>query len=479
MSDAIPVSSPAAEGVDARGILALVDALEARTGVEPHGLTILRRGHEIVSGHWAPYRRDRLRLLYSLSKSFTSTAAGFAVAEGLLSADDLVLDHFPECAADAADDRVRSWRVRHLLSMGTGHTSDTADRIFGTDEDPVRAFLRLAPEREPGSVFSYNQGCTYTVAAIVQKLVGCSLPEYLQPRLFDAVGGGPVAWLEQPAGRSLGFSGLHATHDDVVRLGLLYLQRGRWGSRQLLPTTWVDAATSVQIATPGEPNPDWQQGYGYQFWVGRHGYRGDGAYGQFCIVLPAQDAVVVITSATLAMQSVLDDVYEHLLPAFHDTPLPDAADADLAARLGTLAVPRPVGAASPPDPALWDGLAFTARGGVCRVQRSLTGVRVDRSRTDGSWQLTLDEGDVSFTVTLHDTWTADDVHVPATGDVVPIAAAGAFTPRGELRAELRFLDTPHTLVLVLDPAARVFRALWPTIPLHGPRLHRLHAPAVG
>ena len=477
MPDALPRSSPAAEGVDARGVLALVDALDARPTVEPHGLTVLRHGREVASGHWGPYRRDAPRLLYSLSKSFTSTAVGFAVAEGLLGLDDLVLDHFPEYADDAADDRVRSWRVRHLLTMGTGHTSDTADRILGRDEDPVRLFLRQAPEREPGTVFSYNQGCTHTAGAIVQRLAGCTLPEYLQPRLFDVVGGGPVSWSEQPQGRSLGFSGLHATHDDVVRLGQLYLQRGRWGDRQLLPESWVDLATTVQIATPGEPNPDWQQGYGFQFWMGRHGFRGDGAYGQFCIVLPEQDAVVVVTSATLGMQAVLDDVSTHLLPAFRDAPLQDAADAALAQRLGALALPLPVGATSPPDPALWDGLDLTPRGGVCRVQPSLTDVRVGRSRTHGTWQVTLREGDTSFTVELRPDWTRADAVVSPGGTTVPVAAAGAFTDRGELRAEIRFLDTPHTLVLILDPATRAFRALWPTIPLHTPPLHRLRAPA--
>ncbi len=477
MSDsALPLSSPSAEGVDARGILALIDALEARPDVEPHGLTIVRHGREIASGHWRPYRRDAPRLLYSLSKSFTSTAVGFAVAEGLLGLDDLVIDHFPEYADDAADDRVRSWRVRHLLMMGTGHTSDTQDRIFGRGEDPVRLFLRLAPEREPGTWFCYNQGCTHTVAAIVQRRAGCTLPEYLQPRLFDIVGGGSVTWLEEPAGRSLGYSGLHATHDDVVRLGQLYLQRGQWGSSSVLPSTWVDLATSGQIATaPPETNPDWAQGYGFQFWMARHGYRGDGAYGQFCIVLPEQDAVVVITSATPSMQAVVDDVYTHLLPAFDGSSSPSDAAA-LVTRLANVALPLPAGAPSPSDVALWDGLSFVPVAGECAAQPSLTAVRVSRSDSGQSWQLTLIEGDVSFAVELRSCWVPEVAVVSPAADEVPIAAAGAFGDDGGLRVEIRFLDTPHTLVLALDPTAQTFDAAWPTTPLHEPPLHKLHAP---
>lgn len=470
----LPTSSPSAEGVDARGIIDLVEALEARPDVEPHGLTIVRHGREIASGHWAPYRRDEPRLLYSLSKSFTSTAVGFAVAEGLFGLDDLVLDHFPEYAADAADDRVRSWTVRQLLTMSSGHVLDTWDRIFDRGEDPVRLFLRLAPEREPGTWFTYNQGCTYTVAAILQKRAGCTLPEYLQPRLFDVVGGGSVSWMEEPAGRSLGFSGLFATHDDVVRLGQLYLQRGQWGSSPVLPASWVALATSLQIPTaPPETNPDWRVGYGCQFWMARHGYRGDGAYGQYCIVLPSFDAVVVITSATENMQGVLDDVYAHLLPAFSGAGSL-AADAAVAARLGSLSLPVPIGPAAPDDSALWDGLVLEPAGGVCSGQPSLTSVVV--SHSSSGWQVALVENDSSFVVDLGPSWIRTEPVVSPGGEIVPVVAAAVFGDDGRLWIEIRFIETPHTLVLTLDPAARTFDALWPTEPLHKPPLHSLHAP---
>lgn len=472
-ASALPPSTPSAEAVDAAGILALIEALEARPDVEPHGLTVIRHGREIASGHWAPYRRDQPRLLYSLSKSFTSTAVGFAIEEGLFGLDDLVIDHFPEYLADAADDRVRSWRVRHLLSMATGHGRDTQAEIFGRDEDPVRLFLRQPPEYDPGTRFAYNQGCTYTAGAILQRRAGCTLPAYLQPRLFDVIGGGPVSWLEEPAGRSLGYSGLHASHDDVVRLGQLYLQRGRWGSEQLLPSSWIELATSERIPTsPPETNPDWRVGYGFQFWMARHGFRGDGAYGQFCIVLPEQDAVVVITSATENMQAVLDDVYTYLLPAFGRSASP-GADALMADRLDALALTPTVGAQSPADPSSWDGRQLVPVNDAGRAQESLTAVEVSRSST--GWQLTLSEGDASFALAVGPEWTRTDAMVTPTGEIVPVVAAGAFTDQ-QLRAELRFIETPHTLVLTLDASAGTFDASWPTSPLHELPLHKLHAP---
>ena len=139
----------------------------------------------------------------------------------------------------------------------------------------------------------------------------------------------------------------------MARFGQLYLDDGVWQGVRLLPAGWVAEATALHTPNPGEPHPDWQQGYGYQFWQSRHGYRGDGAYGQFCLVLPEQDAVVVTTAATENMQGILDAVWAELLPAF-DGPGSAADDHRLAARLAALALPvldpvsaRPAGPDTP------------------------------------------------------------------------------------------------------------------------------------
>ncbi|SFN60244.1 Beta-lactamase [Mycetocola miduiensis] len=213
--------------MDARGITAFIDAVESAPNIEPHSLMLLRDGDVIAEGWWAPCTAERTHLLYSLSKSFTSSAVGLAVSEGLLSLDDTVLSHFPELDADITDPRSRRMRVRHLLAMASGHREETLQRALEKDgENLVRGFLTLPPDEEPGSVFAYNQPCTYTLAALVRRLSGMSLIDYLRPRLLDPLGIGDVGWIRDSEGCELGFSGLHAQTEAIAALGQLYLQRG-------------------------------------------------------------------------------------------------------------------------------------------------------------------------------------------------------------------------------------------------------------
>ena len=217
----LPVSTPAEQGVDARGVQAFLDVVEAAPDIEPHSLMILRHGRLVASGWWAPYAADRLHLLYSLSKSFTSTAAGVALAEGLIDLDAPVISYGPEFAPEITDPRSRALLVRHLASMASGHLAETNVRAFGIDRaEPVRGFLLIPPDRDPGTVFAYNPPATYTLAANVQRRSGQSLTEYLRPRILDPLGIGEVAWLQHPRGRDLGVSGLHATTAALARLGL-------------------------------------------------------------------------------------------------------------------------------------------------------------------------------------------------------------------------------------------------------------------
>jgi CubicO group peptidase (beta-lactamase class C family) len=472
----LPVSTPAEQGVDARGIQAFLDAVEAAPDIEPHSLMILRHGCLVASGWWAPYTAERPHLLYSLSKSFTSTAAGVAVAEGLLDLDKPVISYFPEFEADITDPRSRAMLVRHVASMASGHLNETNAEAFALDRaEPVRGFLLIPPERDPGTVFAYNQPTTYTLAALVQRLSGQSLTEYLRPRILDPLGIGEVAWIQHPRGRDLGFSGLHATTDAIARLGLLHLQDGVWDGRRLLPSSWVAEATRPHISnsdgTAEGAASDWQQGYGFQFWMSRHGYRGDGAYGQFCVVLPEHDAVIATTASTVQMQKLLDAMWRHLLPAFGPGPLADRADDDkeLRHRLENLALP-PV--AADPEPAAdagpWSGARFTPSGGHATDQPTLTEVEV--AVADGAWTVTLVEGEDRLPLRLPGSgWAVDEGRVPT-------ATSGGWSDPGTLRADVVFLETPHRLTVTCTLGDRTFTARWHTTPLHGGPLRRCRAP---
>lgn len=349
---ALPRSTPEAQGVSSPGILAFVEAAEQKIDAL-HSLMVLRRGQVVAEGWWKPYRRDATHVMFSLSKSFASTGVGLAIAEGKLALDDSVLSFFPEDAPPSPSQNLKAMRVRDLLSMSTGHHQSEIDNFSYASSDPtlVRAFLALPVAHKPGTHFVYNTPASYMLSAIVQKVSGATLLDYLGPRLLEPLGIRGAKWDASPQGVSYGGFGLHIATEDIARFGQLYLQRGEWSGRRLLPAEWVDAATARQVSNGSKPDSDWEQGYGFQFWRCRHGvYRGDGAFGQFCVVMPAQDAVVAITSGTSDLQGVLNLVWEHLLPAMQGAPLPADASAQgrLASKLASLSLRPPAGRPSSP-----------------------------------------------------------------------------------------------------------------------------------
>jgi hypothetical protein len=323
--NSLPRGEPESEGISSRAIADFLRA--ADRGIDGfHGFMLLRHGIVVAEGAWRPYRIESPHMLYSLSKSFTSTALGMAVADGLLSVDDPILSFFPEKSPHVPSPYLEAMRVRHLLSMNTGHEEDTTDRIMRS-RDPVKAFLELPVEREPGTHFVYNSGASFMLSAIVQRLTGKRVSRYLEPRLFDKLGIEGAKWDRHPCGIDFGGWGLSVKVEDIARFGQLYLQKGLWRGERLLPEAWISEATSAQSdnATPGNPDleSDWQQGYGYQFWRCRHGaYRGDGAFGQFCVIMPEEDAVLAVVSGLSDMQVALNIVWDKLVPGMSKSALP-------------------------------------------------------------------------------------------------------------------------------------------------------------
>ena len=307
-----PRGTPESQGVSSVAVLALVEALDQIDAM--NSFMLVRHGHVIAEGWWTPYDAQSNHELYSLSKSFTSTAVGMAVAEGKLSIDDEVLKVFPEDAPTAPTNNLKAMRVRDLLTMSAGHQDEVSS---AADKISAKAFLAHPVPHKPGTHFKYNTPATFMLSAIVQKQTGQTVADYLKPRLFDPLGITQPVWNTNFQGISLGGYGLSVRTEDIARFGQLYLQKGQWQGKQLVPKEWVELATSRQVSNGSNPKSDWDQGYGFQFWRCRNGaYRGDGAFGQYCIVLPEQDAVIAITSGVKDMQGVLNLLWEKLLPAF-------------------------------------------------------------------------------------------------------------------------------------------------------------------
>ena len=299
---------------------------------------LVRHGYVVAEGWWSPYDANTPHILYSLSKSFTSTAVGLAISEGKMSLDDEVLKYFPEDAPAEPSTNLKAMRVRDLLRMATGNVAEAS---FSGDLPWTRAFLSQPVPFKPGTHFLYNSPATYMLSAMVQKATGATVLDYLKPRLFAPLAIDNPTWVMSPQGITAGAFGLSLRTEEIARFGQLYLQKGNWRGKQLVPASWVGEATSRQTANGSSPNSDWDQGYGYQFWRSRHNtYRGDGAFGQYCMVMPEYDAVVAITSGVRDMQAVMNLVWTKLLPAMKPDRLREdaAGQRQLAAKLATLMV---------------------------------------------------------------------------------------------------------------------------------------------
>lgn len=347
----LPRSTPERQGVASESIMDFVQAIEEER-LELHSLMVVRNGCVVAEGWWAPYRAEYPHLLNSLSKSITSTAIGLAVQEGHLSLDHSVLSFFPERVTEAIAANMKGLKVRHLLSMSTGHSQDTTRALWENGVDWVKAFLEIPIDREPGTHFLYNTGASYMLSAVLEKATGQKLLDYLRPRLFEPLGIDGVSSPACPQGTHVGGYGMSLTTEAIAKFGLLYLQEGIWEGKRILSEQWVREATGFQVANGDGGQDDWSQGYGYQFWRCRHdAYRGDGAFGQFCVVLPKRNTVIAITAGLMEMQAVLDRVWQHLLPGLADGELPSSPrHAELIRKLGSLShLPAGDAGSSPAD----------------------------------------------------------------------------------------------------------------------------------
>ncbi|HYN66151.1 MAG TPA: serine hydrolase domain-containing protein [Ornithinibacter sp.] len=461
---ALPRSTPEQQGVPSDAVLRMVRRWEDE-GNEPHGVLVIRHGQVVAEGAWQPWPRDGIRLVYSVSKTFLAIAAAFAEAEGLLARGERLVDVFPE-AAFAAGPRAARLTIEDCLRMSTGHHTDSLDSVpglAGGGEESVALFLATEPEEEPGSWFLYHNGASRVLALAVQRRTGMRLVDYLGPRLLDPLGVDDAVWTTW-AGSDLGFSGLHVTTETVARLGLLLLQDGAWEGAQVLPAGWVSTASSALADTSHHPGTsDWLAGYGYQMWrCHPDGFRADGAYGQFALVLPHLDLVVTVTACTEDTQEVLDAVWEELLPHLGETPLPADPVAQERLRSALDAATTPARRSTTTAPAT-DG-PWTYSHTPSPEHPALRSVVVHRAG-DG-WLLEVDDGELLRIACGDGRW-------PDAG-AAPWVASGGWVAPGVFEATVIAHETPHSLLLRCADGA--VTASWRGVPLHGPGLARVRAP---
>jgi CubicO group peptidase (beta-lactamase class C family) len=454
----LPRSNPEAEGVSPSGIINFLDAV-AKSKHEFHSFMMLRHGKVIAEGWWYPYRPDLKHTLYSTSKSFTATAVGFAVAEKKLTVNDKVITFFPDDLPETIDPYLSELRVKDLLSMSVGHQTDPTSEVASKNDNWVRAFLATPIIHEPGTRFLYNSVATYMLSAIVQKVTGERIIDYLKPRLFDPLGIYGMDWETDPRGINTGGWGLRLKTEDMAKFGQLFLQKGLWQGKQILPTAWIEEATAIKIEQdPDAPQAkkdasDWLQGYCYQMWRSRHNsYRADGAYGQFIIIMPDQDAVVAITCETSDMQSELNLVWEYILPSIRSETLPadPAILHRLKEKLASLALPL-VKAGSSPFEAKVSGktceivsnqeglneIGFKFKNDICYLTLKAGSKTHQFSFGAGKWQ----EGETTrYGPYLVSSFKGNRVGLP------PFKVAGSYTWKDETTLEsiLQYIESPHS-----------------------------------
>ncbi|MFD2863218.1 serine hydrolase domain-containing protein [Mucilaginibacter antarcticus] len=445
----LPRSKPEDQGVDSKGILGFVNATRS-SKTEFHSFMLVRHGKVVAEGWWNPYKPELRHTLYSCSKSFTASAIGFAVAEKKLALTDKVISFFPDKLPANVSPNLAALTVKDALIMADGQ--DPEPSRLSAEADWVKGFLATPIVHQPGSVFLYNSLGTYMLSAIIQKVSGQTLLQYLKPRLFDPLDIKGMDWETDLNGVNTGGWGLRVKTEDMAKFAQLFLQHGQWNGKQVLPKGWAEEASSVKIiqhpdlAQARKDASDWEQGYAYQMWRCRYNaYRGDGAFGQLMIVMPDQDAVLAITAETSDMQGEINLVWRYLLPAMTVGKLPanKIAYAQLQTALKELALP----------PATNSSVS-EKKNGTYQLEANKFNFS---TATFNNKQLTLKNDTASYTLDFGaGAWQTSTTQKPGPSltagaqenrsMLFPAKVAGnySWTDERTIQLTLRYIESPHT-----------------------------------
>ena len=302
----------------------------AENGIYIRAMQIYKGNEPMAKIAFAPYDLETPMHLYSLSKSFTSTAVGICVDEGLLSPQTKMCELFADKMPQEMTDALKSLTLHDLLSMQSGHTACVLDKIRWAD-DTVKAFFEQPTTYTPGTTFAYSTAATCMCAAAVERVTGKKLVDFLDERLFRKLDIKKPTWWECRDGQTLGGTGLHLSSNDITKFGMMLKNKGVYNGERIVSEEYLSLATSKHSLDVNNGAPDWVAGYGYQFWLNdRGGFRGDGAYGQLCMVFPESDTLVTVMGevGNMALEvemlyGLLDSMYgeenSETLPSYLET----------------------------------------------------------------------------------------------------------------------------------------------------------------
>lgn len=313
-------STPAREGVDPAAVKMFVDSLLKVKKTDIHHAMVLRHGKVIAEVHPAPYRAEDAHTLYSCSKTFVSMAVGIAIDENRLRLSDRVATFFSDKLPAEVSPRLAQMTVRDVLIMASGIKPDWVMRNFADSPDWIKEWLAKPVEDEPGTHFQYDSMCTYMLSAIVQKVTGKTVLEYLNEHVFGPMHITEADWEQSPDGINTGGWGLRLQAESLAKMGMLMNARGMWNGKQLVPAEWIDEATQAHInydfVKPCDAPNDKNRGYCYQIWRCKdpRAFRADGAFGQYIVCVPELDIVVVILGMSGDGHGELGCIWNQLLP---------------------------------------------------------------------------------------------------------------------------------------------------------------------
>lgn len=342
----LPLAAPSEVGIPASAVLSLLDRLD-RYQVNLHSLLLMRHGKLVAEGYYAPNGPDDLHRMFSICKTLNALAIGLLEEEGKLALDDPIVSYFPDKVPNDVHPWISEMTIRNMLMMRTCHASTTYK--YDVHKEWVESFFTTSPTHKPGTVFHYDTSAAHVLCVLAERLSGRPMLDYLKDKVLRKIGWSETSYmLKNEFGDAQGGSGLMSTSRDILLLGMLLMQGGRWEDEQLLPAAFVKEMTSnltPNSLTGGVISE--AQGYGYQLWCSKYeGFTCYGMGGQLAICLPKQDIILVTTADTQGCGGgndlIYNSFYEEILPALDTYPADEAAETSqtdlLAERLASLAL---------------------------------------------------------------------------------------------------------------------------------------------